>query len=100
MISRNPLYRPAGAEVYPSAEAALAACEGAERVFIIGGGEIYRNFMPLANALELTEIDASPADADTFFPGAAGFEIVEASEWEGESPRYRFVKLARPAAGQ
>lgn len=91
VISRNPLYSPAGAEVYDSPEAALAACADAEKVFIIGGGEIYRQFMPLADRLLLTEIDESPTDADTFFPPHS-FVRAEVGEWRGESPRYRFVE--------
>ncbi|NLL63770.1 MAG: dihydrofolate reductase [Ruminococcaceae bacterium] len=38
-----------------------------EENFVIGGGEIYEQFLPYANKLYLTEIDAS-ADADVFFP--------------------------------
>lgn len=38
-----------------------------EEIFIIGGGMIYKTFLPYAKILYLTEIDAS-ADADTFFP--------------------------------
>jgi len=95
VISRNPGYRPAGVEVYPSAEAALGACGDAERIFIIGGGEIYRCFLPIADVIELTEIDAAPADADTFFPETCGFVLAEASAWDGKSPRYRFTKLAK-----
>ncbi len=38
-----------------------------EQYFIIGGGEIYRRFLPHAAIIYLTEIDAS-APADTFFP--------------------------------
>lgn len=90
VISRNPDYAPAGAEVYASPQEALEACGDAERVFIIGGGEIYRRFMPLATKLMLTEIDAAPADADTFFPPHA-MSLAEASDWYDAEPPYRFV---------
>lgn len=39
-----------------------------DEIFIIGGGTIYSAFLPYAKHLYLTEIDASAADADTFFP--------------------------------
>lgn len=39
-----------------------------EQVFIIGGGEVYRQFMPLADQLEITHIHHTWEDADTFFP--------------------------------
>lgn len=95
VISRRADYSPAGAEVYPSAEQALAACAGANKVFIIGGGEIYALFMPMATELILTEIDAAPADADTFFPARSGFVRTEASEPSATTPSYRFVTYRR-----
>ena len=39
-----------------------------EKVFIIGGGEVYRQFMPLATELHITHIHHTWEDADTFFP--------------------------------
>ena len=38
-----------------------------EEIFIIGGGMLYKAFLPYAKNLYLTEVDAS-ADADVFFP--------------------------------
>ena len=39
-----------------------------EEIFIIGGGMIYKTFLPYARHLYLTEIDATDPSADTFFP--------------------------------
>ncbi len=39
-----------------------------EEIFICGGASIYRQFMPYADKLYLTEIEAEDAEADTFFP--------------------------------
>ena len=39
-----------------------------EEIFIIGGGMIYKQFLPHAHSLYLTEVSASDADADIFFP--------------------------------
>ena len=39
-----------------------------EEVFICGGASIYTQFLPYADKLYLTEIKATDADADTFFP--------------------------------
>ncbi len=36
--------------------------------FVIGGGEIYRQAMPFADSLYVTEVHTSIEDADTFFP--------------------------------
>ena len=40
----------------------------AEEIFIIGGGMIYKQFLPHAKNLYLTEVDSSDPDVDTFFP--------------------------------
>ena len=45
-------------------------------IFIIGGGEVYRQALPLANKLYLTKIHTEFNDADTFFPE------INYSEWE------------------
>ncbi len=39
-----------------------------EEIFICGGASIYKQFLPYASKLYLTEIDASDSEADTFFP--------------------------------
>lgn len=39
-----------------------------EEIFIIGGGSIYKEFLPYASNLYLTEVEASALGADTFFP--------------------------------
>ena len=39
-----------------------------EEIFICGGASIYKQFLPYANKLYLTEIEASDSEADTFFP--------------------------------
>lgn len=68
VITRNPSYNRDGIETYPSLEAALAAVPGGTEAFIIGGGEIYRQALPIAEKLYLTIIDAPAPGADTFFP--------------------------------
>ena len=62
----NDLYP--GCDVFPSLESALAHCSPDEDIYIIGGASVYRQALPLADRLCLTEIDDTPAEADTFFP--------------------------------
>lgn len=50
-----------------SASDALAAAGEAEEVMVIGGGNIYQQFLPRAQRLYLTHIDAE-IDGDTYFP--------------------------------
>ncbi|WP_297129270.1 dihydrofolate reductase [uncultured Eubacterium sp.] len=69
VISANPEYKADGAEVVSSVEEAikLAEAENTE-AFVIGGGRIYTEFLPYADNLYLTEINAECPDADTYFP--------------------------------
>lgn len=67
VISSNPEYKAEGAETVTSVKDALKIVE-AEDVFIIGGGRIYKEFLPYADNLYLTEINAECKDADTYFP--------------------------------
>ena len=55
-------------DLYPSLDEALAHCAPDEDIYIIGGASVYRQALPLADRLCLTEIDDIPAEADTFFP--------------------------------
>lgn len=67
VISRDSAFVATGIERAASPEAALALIAGTAEVMIIGGGEIYRHFMPLATDLYLTFIDAA-IEGDTYFP--------------------------------
>ena len=67
VLSRDPGLRLEGAEVSASLDSALAACAEASQVFVIGGAQIYAEALPIADRLELTEIDAD-FEADVFFP--------------------------------
>lgn len=64
-----------GAEIYASLDEALKATSEEEEVFVIGGGQLYKEILALADKLYLTEVKASYPDADTHFP-----ELNEA-EW-------------------
>ena len=57
-----------GCDVFPSLEEALKHCAPDEDVYIIGGASVYRQALPFADRLCLTEVDDTPAEADTFFP--------------------------------
>ena len=55
------------AETARSVEDALGFCDCDREVFIIGGGSVYRQFMPLADRLMVTHIHRE-FTADAFFP--------------------------------
>ena len=67
VITRDAQWRADGAEAAASWPAALALLAASERLFVIGGAQIYTLALPIADALVLTEIDAEFA-GDTFFP--------------------------------
>ncbi len=66
---------PEGFEVVSSIQKSLELLKNEQEVFIMGGGMIYEQFLPLADKLYLTRIDKA-FEADTFFP------IVNFDEWE------------------
>ena len=88
-----------GVETFPTLTAALAACQADEEVYIIGGASVYRQALPLADRLCLTEIDDTPREADAFFPDYSDW-VVDSEEAhepdERHAFRYRFVDYIRP----
>lgn len=67
LSSRGPIEAFPEIEVYPSIPQALNAVKDDELVFIGGGGGVYEEFIPYADAMELTEVDGDYS-GDTFFP--------------------------------
>lgn len=67
MISRTVTELP-GCDVYSSINETLSHCCDEEDIYVIGGESIYRQTMPLADRLCLTEIDDETDEADAFFP--------------------------------
>ena len=67
VVTRNAAWLGEGAERADSLEEALRLVGDAERVFVIGGGQLYGAALPLADELLLTEIDLA-VEGDTFFP--------------------------------
>lgn len=65
VLTRQPGWAADGVLVAGSLEAALAQVDGA--AYVVGGAQVYALALPLADRLEITEVDASPA-GDTWFP--------------------------------
>lgn len=65
-------------------------------VFVIGGGFVYKEFLPHASALYLTEVDAS-AEADTFFPefDKSLYDREVIRESAQDDLKYSFVKYTK-----
>ena len=99
VITRNPAFAAPGCELAHSLQAAIAACSGIAEIFIIGGAELYREALPYAQRLELTEIHAD-------FEGDATFPSYPSEQWRetarevhdpgaGTPYRYDFVSYVR-----
>ncbi len=79
-----------GAEAVYSIDEMVKCIQGEEEAFVIGGGMVYRQMMPLADKLYITHIHHSWEDADTFFP-----EIKE-SEWKLLNAERHFADEKNP----
>ena len=75
VITDDPADKYDGCIMAYSIEDALSKCTEDEECFIIGGGSIYTQFLPLADKLYLTKVNRS-YEADTFFPE------VKSEEWK------------------
>jgi dihydrofolate reductase len=65
VVSTNPGLAADGADVRDSIEAALADC--GEDCFVIGGGSVYEQTLPLVQRVYATVVHDSPL-SDTYFP--------------------------------
>lgn len=98
VLTRDESWAEEGAEVAHSIADALRLAN-APHVMVIGGGEIYRLFLPLADRIELTEIALQP-------PGDARIDMPDPDEWQEVAreshaaddkgrPAFAFVTLVR-----
>ena len=84
---RNIVLTDVPGKVFDGAEAVYSIDEmvkliNSEEAFVIGGGMVYRQMMPLADKLYITHIHHSWEDADTFFPE------IDSSIWKQISAEY------------
>jgi dihydrofolate reductase len=98
VVTRDRNYRADGASVAHSlGEAVAVAAAGDVTPFVIGGAELYRQALPLAGRLELTEIDADFA-GDAHFPEfdrAAWREVARTAGHAAAGFDYAFVSYER-----
>ncbi|TCQ00090.1 dihydrofolate reductase [Sphingomonas sp. PP-F2F-A104-K0414] len=83
------------ADVAHSVEEALAMA--GDNVAVIGGAQIYAQFLPHADRIELTEVHAAP-EGDATVPAFDGWQEIarEYQPAENDRPAYSFVTLTRP----
>jgi dihydrofolate reductase len=98
VVSRNTSYSAVGAELVSSLEQALDSLKEFNRVFVIGGQQLFNQAFPLADELFITEIELQ-VEGDTYFeiPDPSDWqEIDRVQEKEGEI-EFAYVTLRRKA---
>jgi dihydrofolate reductase len=99
IVTRKRDYAVPGALVVHSIPDALDASRGDEEIFVIGGAELFRETLPIADRIYLTVVEAEP-EGDTFMPD------IDMTEWREVSAdsfpadgkhahAYRFAILER-----
>ena len=99
VVTRTAGYEAPGAAVAASLEAALALCAGEPVAFVIGGTQLFKESLPIAAGMVLTEIQRD-YEGDTWFP-AWDREQWEESQREAhtaeDGTRFDFVRYERKA---
>jgi len=78
VITRQTGYEADGCDVVCSIEAAIEAAGDAKEIMIIGGGDIYRQCLPMAERIYMTRVHAE-IEGDTFFP------LLDDADWHQSS---------------
>jgi dihydrofolate reductase len=100
VVTRNPVWHGEGAERAASLEEALLLLRGEPSVFVIGGGALYAEALPVADELLLTEVEAD-VEGDTFFPPfdpAAFREVSRERRVSADGTAFSFVVYRRRTA--
>jgi len=97
IVSRQLDYTAPGALVFPSIDEALYKAEalGAE-VFIIGGGEIFKQTIDRAERLYITKMKKVSSEGDTFFPNFEKQEFRILLMEDSETELFRIMERNRP----
>jgi dihydrofolate reductase len=92
IVTRQPDYKVSGSIIAHSLDEAIAACKGDNEVFVIGGEEIFRQALPLADRIYATEIHAD-FEGDVFFPqwNRNEWRETERTQHRAESLEFAFV---------
>ncbi|MCU0448078.1 MAG: dihydrofolate reductase [Microscillaceae bacterium] len=87
ILSKQPDYQPFGTVVLPGMPELEIYCQKEllpdEELFVIGGGEIYALFLPLASKIYLTQVHTQVA-GDTYFPALSpeDWQIIEQTNYQ------------------
>ncbi len=93
VLTANNDWQADGVTVASSLDTAIELAEqDNDKVFVIGGGQIYKLFLPYATNLEITEVFDTPV-ADTFFPNFASTDFTETARVNNHDadPKFDYV---------
>ena len=93
VLTANADWQADGVVTASSLEKAIELAEQANnKAFVIGGGQIYKLFLPYATSLEITEVYDSPV-ADTYFPNFASSDFTETARTKNQDtdPKFDYV---------
>ena len=95
VLTRDASWSAPGAEIVHDADAAIALA-GPTDIAVIDGAQIFAQFLPCADRIELTEIHASP-QGDAVVPAFTGWRETAREDHpaEGVRPAYSFVTLEK-----
>ena len=102
VLTRDADWQEEGAEAVGSVEEAIRIAN-APHIAVIGGAEIYRQFLPVADRIELTEVHVEArGDVIIPMPDPAQWQEVARQDHpaEGARPAYSFVTYKRAGSGQ
>jgi len=101
VITRQSQFKPEGVEVFSSLAAAVKTAEESsaadDEVFIVGGGEIYRESLPWVKRAYVTEIHRS-FEGDAYFPLESvrkEFKVISRKDFSNPLP-FSFMVYERP----
>ena len=89
VLTRDEAWEADGAERVATVQEALALAN-APHVFVIGGAEVWNQFLPLADKIELTEVHLSP-------DGDVRVDALDAGDWEEVAREAHPAQDGRPA---
>jgi dihydrofolate reductase len=98
VLTRDKSLKLQGAKIASSIKRALelAMAEKPSEIFFIGGASIYRQSLPLADRLYVTEVDKEFKDADRFFPDYKDFsKVISKKVSQDKNFKYTFLVLER-----
>ncbi|MEA5098010.1 MAG: dihydrofolate reductase [Burkholderiaceae bacterium] len=97
VVTRNPLFEAPQCVVAHSLDAALETVRGEKRVFVIGGGELYRQAIDIADEIYLTEIQDCHPNCRLFplFESDTVFPPIPEEHWERQREGRKFVASSK-----